>query len=1155
MRSAILKNFVLAGCLFFQLNSFSQTTQSLKASLSAAHVTCYGESNGSAILSVSGGTQPYTYLWSDGSVTKDLANAKSGLYSVKVTDATGKSTNTCIEILQPAPINVNITAPEVLCQGSKGEVVISATGGTAPYSYKWSDGFNGSTRSGIAAGSYSVTVTDAKGCTETVPVEIRSGSGFSIAVSKTDVKCYGNYEGSAKVSVSGTTGVTYLWSDGSTSDYIQNKPAGTYTVKVTDHNSCSRDTSVTIVEPAELNLSAVVSNDACLGGNADATVSGGVAPYRYFWSNGARTEDLTGLSDGTYFVRVTDKNSCLRSATVEVTGVSLMEVIPSVKNVSCNSDNDGAIDVSVYNGKAPYTFSWSDGSVTEDLSGLSAGSYSVTVKDANNCSSIQNIDVVSDNPFSYEVEKKNISCYGAADGSIKIVPADGSHFTYQWSTGDTSSAVSGLDHGSISVIITSPEGCTKTVEFTIPEPEKLSASANAVSDTCAGGKIDVVVSGGTAPFTYVWSDGSETENLYGLNSGYYSVVVTDKNGCKDSTGTYVEGTELSKLTVNTTPASCYGVADGTAEVSVSGTKSPYLISWSNGVTSARTENLSAGNYTVKVTDNRKCVYFETATVAEPEQLLAYIFKTEPTCFNSSDGILRTIVRGGTSPYNFNWTHGATTSNVYGLAAGNYSLNLTDFNGCATTASSELINPEQVKIASVTSNNCIGSSALVTVSGGKPEYKVLWYDGLTGTARKDLTAGTYTVSVTDASGCKTSSDVVIPVYYAVTVTAKAEGNVATAVASGGKAPYSYLWSSGHSTAVANNLPDGQHSVIATDAEGCTAKTTVTIKNTTAKPLSAVIDCCQDQTICKGEKVSIPVHFTGQAPYTFSYQAGTEVKTVTTSQNPYFIETTLSKTTTISLVSVSNGCSSGTVCGRATIGVNDCGTRCEMTCFSADIAEVNEYGDCREVKMIVRSNGSCRYGLSHLSVSVPCGTIGKVSNSKGYQIEKSTDPTSGIKGFKIDNICNFGESKNGKPESFTVTYTVCKAAGGCFGDFCAPLLAFKASTCVYYVKANYKPELGTISSTAEVQAIEAGEVVVYPNPGQENSDIHIKLPGNESGIGTITVIDFKGNTLLTTEASFDETDNTAVVGLGAMQPGIYLLRIEKDGKQYIRKIDIQ
>ena len=269
---------------------------------------------------------------------------------------------------------------------------MSVSGGVSPYSYAWTNGATTQDISGLTAGTYTVTVTDANGCTKTTSATVTQPSDIAPVFLTTHVTCYGGNNGAIDMSVSGgTPGYTYLWSNGATTQDLMNLTAGTYTVTVTDANSCTKAVGIIVVQPSEIIVSETHVNVLCNGastGSIDLTASGGTGALSYDWSHIAgnnNPQDPTGLAAGTYCVTVTDANGCTKTLCATIMEPPALQLSAIATNASCTGLADGSIDLTVSGGTPGYTYLWSNGLTTQDPSGLVAGTYTVTVTDANDC--------------------------------------------------------------------------------------------------------------------------------------------------------------------------------------------------------------------------------------------------------------------------------------------------------------------------------------------------------------------------------------------------------------------------------------------------------------------------------------------------------------------------------------------------------------------------------------------------------------------------------------------------------------------------------------------------------------------------------------------------------------------------------------------------
>ncbi|NBP30438.1 MAG: hypothetical protein EBV23_12845, partial [Flavobacteriia bacterium] len=328
---------------------------------------------------------------------------------------------------QPSPIVLTTTQVNLLCNGAgSGSIDLTASGGTAPYTYAWSNGAQTQDISNLSAVPYSVLVTDANSCTSTTSVTIIQPSAIQVAAAVTSVACNGNSTGAINITVSGGTGAyTYLWSNSATTEDISSLPSATYTVTVTDANGCTASSSATITQPqAPLTLSTVVTNVACHGastGGIDLTVSGGTGAYSYVWSNGSTLQDPQNLVAGTYTVTVTDASGCTAFASAVITQPSNPLSASYVQtNVTCNGLSNGAINVTVAGGSGSYTYAWSHGPTTEDLTGLSAGTYNLTITYSQQCNTTLSITITQPQSIGLSTTQTNVSCNSGGNGSIEI---------------------------------------------------------------------------------------------------------------------------------------------------------------------------------------------------------------------------------------------------------------------------------------------------------------------------------------------------------------------------------------------------------------------------------------------------------------------------------------------------------------------------------------------------------------------------------------------------------------------------------------------------------------------------------------------------------------------------------------------------------------
>ena len=506
--------------------------------------------NGDATVSASSGTPSYTYSWDDPGAQTN-ANATGlcvGSYSVTVTDANGCTSSGNVSITETGTFDGSISdSADVSCNGANdGSATVSVVNGTTPYTYAWSNSATTSSISSLAGGTYTVTVTDAVGCTYVNSVNINEPSVLATVTVPNSSGCAGSCSGSATTSPTGGTGAySYSWNDPTfqSSGTAAGLCAGDYMVAVQDANGCSITSTVTITEssPTTLTLS---SSDATCGnsdGSASVGTSGGNSPYTYFWSDpqGQSTATATGLGSGGYTVTVIDVNGCIVSGSVSVNATGgPTATIASSSNVSCYGVCDGTATASQSGGTAPFTYTWTGipAQTNATATGLCAGGYQVTVEDDNGCTSAASVIISQPSALtSYISNVVNVSCNGLSDGSATVTASGGTGpYTYSWSNGQTSQTATGLSAGIYTATVTDANGCVTSSSTTITEPPPLSAPTTGsltVCDCPCAGVVRVFPTGGTPPYTVIWSNGYTDQFQTKLCDGTYDVTVTDANGC------------------------------------------------------------------------------------------------------------------------------------------------------------------------------------------------------------------------------------------------------------------------------------------------------------------------------------------------------------------------------------------------------------------------------------------------------------------------------------------------------------------------------------------------------------------------------------------------------------------------------------------------
>ena len=918
--------------------TITQPAGPLSAEATITNINCKNASTGAITLNTLGGTSSpsYTYLWSGPSsfsaTTKDITALAAGTYTVTISDGNACPYTNSYTITQPAGVlSATAVLTAVNCFGGiTGIVNLTTSGGTAPYTYNWSkiaDGtFSATTEdiAGLTAGTYSTTITDSKSCSVTPAGFIITQPAAALAITLTssnNIKCFGGNNGAININVTGgTSGYSYVWSNGASSNALTNLSAGTYTATVTDNVGCNIVHAYTLTQPAAALAASIGSfeNISCNSGSngvVNMDILGGTEPFTYAWTGpGGFTntnQNLVSLLPGKYNATVTDANNCLAYANKTLTEPTAILVSATVTNNLCNGNTNGAIALNVSGGTGAYTYSWNNGAVTNSINELSAGTYSVTITDANNCTSIQTYTITQPTALATPIASAtNLTCNGSADGAISLTISGGvSPYTYAWtgpsSFTSTSKDISALAAGTYSVTVTDHNGCTTTLTpAALTQPTIITATATAANINCFGqstGTITLSVSGGTASYTYLWNDASVLKDRAALVAGDYNVTITDVNGCTKtlSSISITQPTAALAVTGTQTNILCNGNATGNIDITVTGGTTAYTYAWSktgDGTFNKTTEDidlLAAGIYTVLVTDHNSCSVTQTYTITQPTALATPIASaTNLTCNGSADGAISLTISGGVSPYTYAWTgpssFTSTSKDISALAAGTYSVTVTDHNGCTTTLTPAALTQPTIITATATAANinCFGQSTgtiTLSVSGGTASYTYLWNDASVLKDRAALVAGDYNVTITDVNGCtKTLSSISITQpTAALAVTASktnvlCNGNSTGSVdisVTGGTIPYTYAWSKTGDATFSKTTQDidllgvGTYTVVITDNNGCAISTSAIIMQPT--PIAASLT--NTNLTCNSASdgaISLTIDG-GTTPYTYAW----------------------------------------------------------------------------------------------------------------------------------------------------------------------------------------------------------------------------------------------------------------------------------------------
>ncbi|MFN3908966.1 MAG: Ig-like domain-containing protein, partial [Flavobacterium sp.] len=719
----------------------------LQVNVFSQEVSCFNGTDGSITINAFGGTPPYNYLWNGPIVignTNQADNLIAGIYTLTIQDSNGCLVIENIIVNQPnTTLDLSTSVVDVTCFGANnGRIVLNVEGGTAPFTYQWNgpNGFQANTKdvNNLIPGSYDVYVSDSKGCNGTLTGIVISEptNPISLTSSIQQITCNLANNGAITINVTGgTLPYTYSWSNGASSKDINNLQPGTYTVQVVDAKNCIFTESFVIVQPNPISLQSSSSqNITCNGGN-DGFIQinpiGGNGNYQFEWYTlggnipigSENNQNLNNLTSGIYFVKITDDNLCELTTFFVLNQATPIQINGTVTNLVCFGDSNGSISINVSGGSGNYTYEWStingSGLITnnQNQTNLTAGNYLVKVYDANNCIAEREFTISSPTDIVITVNTFNITCNSQENGSINLTINGGvGPYSYQWFknnqliVGANSQSLQNQTSGTYKVIVTDQNNCNKTLEnLIITETAVLSAQIEISNPiVCFNGNNGVLtaqVTGGTAPFQYIWSNGFNTSTINNLSAGNYSVLVIDKFGCFTTASIQLtQPPHAFEIFANVkNNAICLGTPNGAINVVTQNGVPPFTFSWTGPVSIGNEQNptnLPSGNYQVVVTDANGCSATLTTTINEIPGFTLSLVKNDITCIQSNpgsatignNGELFAAITGGSAPFTFLWSNGATTESVNNLSAGSYSVTVTDASGCSATANITLSNP-------------------------------------------------------------------------------------------------------------------------------------------------------------------------------------------------------------------------------------------------------------------------------------------------------------------------------------------------------------------------------------------------------------------------------------------------------------------------------
>ncbi|MFH2142092.1 MAG: PKD domain-containing protein, partial [Bacteroidota bacterium] len=580
--------------------------------------------------------------------------------------------------------------------------------------------------------------------------------------------------------------ITYLWDNGSTTSSITDAPTATTTYNVTITHECFPDTvlsmTLTVIPDLGAGFSAT-DYGVCIGQTITFTftdTAGVNANYAWTFNGGNPASgnaqgpyNVTWNTAGTYNVSLhVDDSGCFGDSTVQVIIFPYPSLTFTPVDALCFGSCDAEI-TAIPNGTAvPYTYIWNDpgAQTTETITGLCPGTYNVTATNANGCSVTGSSSVSQPTQVTANASGTNETCFGISDGTATVNASGGTGtYSYLWSNGDSTQSINSLSSGTYTVTVSDQNGCTTTSSTTISSPlAPLASTISGTDITCFGfinGTVNLEVTGGTTPYSYIWNSGQATQDLNNVPPGTYNVTVTDFNGCTITQSIILSEPTQITYTTTTTPASCFGGSDGNATIIVSNGTPPYTYFWSNGGMGSSLNNIQPGIYSVTVTDNQGCTVSASATVLEPDKVIASIGSDRWICIGETT-TLNTSATGGTPGYTYQWCHGPTGNSidVSPIITTQYCVKAIDINDCESGLKYVTVfvyEPISISVSADKYEICIGDPVILntTVSGGNGNYNyTLTNNGNTITLPfTDYPQGSITYEILASDNCGSPTD--------------------------------------------------------------------------------------------------------------------------------------------------------------------------------------------------------------------------------------------------------------------------------------------------------------------------------------------------------------------------------------------------------------
>ncbi len=899
--------------------------------VSQTNISCNGGSNGIIEVAANNGTPPYTYSLVGGTSQSNgiFTNLSAGTYIMEVTDADNDIEDIIVTITQPDPITpIIIQQQNVTCNGGiDGSISANAVGGTVASNYLYSiDGTNFSPNNlftNLSSGVYALTIRDDNNCEAILPFTISQPDPLqSFINSQTEVDCFGNNSGSIEFNTIGGT-QNYLYSldqmNYQASSSFSNLPAGNYTLHTLDANNCTSQTPFSISEPDLLEISVNQQTNLGCFGDTDGEVmldgQGGTGNYQYNIDGGNYQTSATfnNLTAGSYDFNIKDANDCMASLNITITSPPEIDVqISEIIQVECFGGNTGSVTLQLSGGAGNFSTTMNGNTVTGStvvFQNLTAGTYPILIEDGNNCTTIESV-IINENAEVqlFLTSAQNVTCNGNSDGTIEVnvVGGNGGYiYSINGTPNGSNNIFTNLSAGQYSISTMDDLGCEDLITVDITEPSAIQINLiSQINESCSGandGSVIFQANGGVGNFQYTLNSTTNSTGIFtNLSAGNYNVVILDGNSCVENLPFLIDSANPIAAQIDTqTEVDCFGNNNATIQVSASGGNSNFTFNL--GTQSNSTgffQNLTAGNYTISITDGNNCQTTIGATISQPSEISPSVANSqEVNCFGENNGSFQIQASGGTGSYNFSMGNETNSTGVFeNLAAGTYTISITDENNCFSLFSTTVFQPEMItsSISASQNVNCFGEnngSLQIQASGGVGNLNFTLGNETNSTGLfENLSVGNYNIIITDENNCSTSSsyeiseptELISEILQTNPIDCAGGNNgMIQFEANGGTGSYQFsLNGQTNSTGLFENLAADDYMMNLTDGNGCSTSQNVTL----TEPLAITVDLLLIQnTLCNGENSGAISVSAGGGIGLFEFSLGNETNTTGTFEN--------------------------------------------------------------------------------------------------------------------------------------------------------------------------------------------------------------------------------------------------------------------------------